>query len=121
MKTDLKFAQSAVHRPNRCAIVPFIGQTHPEGYIDTGTDYWGERVYLSVVGVKECAKLIGWVPRQQLQRAFREIDDAKERARELEAERDALQARLDAIDVIESEGFRARKKPGRKAKEEVTA
>lgn len=122
MKTDLRFAQQAIHRPNRCAIIPFIGQSHPEGFIDTGTDYWGERVYLSVVGVKECAKLIGWVPRQQLQHAVRDLNAERDRSKELEAERDALQARLDAIDVIESEGFRARKKPGRPKKEEaVTA
>lgn len=120
MRTDLRFAQAAVHRPHRCAIVPFIGQTHPEGFIDTGTDYWGERVYLSVVGVKECAKLIGWVPKQQLQRAVRDVNTERERVVELEAERDALQARLDAIDVIESEGFRARKKTGR-PKQEVVA
>lgn len=121
MRTDLRFAETAIHRPHRCAIVPFIGQTHPEGFIDTGTDYWGERVYLSVVGVKECAKLIGWVPHRQLELAVRDLNTERERVAELEAERDALQARLDAIDVIESDGFRARKKPGRPKREEAVA
>lgn len=112
--SDLRFVQSAVCRPNKCAAIPFIGQSHPKGFIDTGTTYWGERVYLSVVAVEEMARMIGWSAPAEQRRQGNQMDEMARRIVLLEEERDGLKARLGAIDVLEAGDFRARRKPGPK-------
>lgn len=107
----------------RCAAIPYIGQAYGERvWFDTGSEMQGpdDHVYLSGTAVTECAKMIGWVPPGEIRQARAELAGVQA---QLEQERRnvlELQRRLDAIDVIESEGFRARKKAGRPPREVVT-
>lgn len=109
-------------RPMRCAAIPYIGQAYGERvWFDTGSEMQGpdDHVYLSGTAVTECAKMIGWVPPGEIRQARAELAGVQA---QLEQERRnvlELQRRLDAIDVIESEGFRARKKAGRPSREVV--
>ena len=112
----MRWVETAAIRPHRCAAIPFIGGNDKLGYIDTGSELDGfdNHVYLSVRAVHEMANLIGRPTLEQ----FREVVDSNiafsERLDEVTRERDELQARFDAIDVIESADFRARRKTGRK-------
>lgn len=107
-------------RPMRCAAIPYIGQSYGERvWFDTGSEMQGpdDHVYLSGTAVKEAAAMIGWVSPGEHRLVKAELAGVnaqleQERRRVLE-----LQRRIDAIDVIESEGFRARKKAGRPPKE----
>lgn len=80
-----------------------------------GKTYGNVTPALSFTGLRELAvKYAGMVTREQHQEA---LDSHAELALELESKDiqiDNLQGRIDAVDVIESAGFRARKKPGRK-------
>ena len=70
-------------------------------------------MYVSVVAVKDMARELGWISdleagqlKAEIHRLEQERDEALERA-------DAAEAVVDAIDVIESREFKARKKPGK--------
>jgi hypothetical protein len=122
----MRHVDRALTTPSRCAVLPQIGIEHPLGYIDTGSelghgDQWDQHVYVSIVALREMCKLMGW-PLPE------EADEMRTRLEQLEAvlddtiaERDALKAKFGAIDMLASEGFRARNKPGRppKKKNEV--
>lgn len=107
----------------RCAALPYIGQAkRGERWVDTGANMMGpdDHVYLSRTAVLEAAKLFGWVPPG-------EVKAAKLEVARLEIERDAalqeavsLRKSFEAIDVLASQGYQARKKPGRPLKETVT-
>lgn len=103
--------------PGQC--IACLQNDDPLGFFDTlltpslaGDD----RIYVSVSWVLERATQLGW----------RSGDEFVELERELELERDAralaeddlarADAVVDAIDLIESRDFRARKKPGRPRK-----
>jgi hypothetical protein len=101
--------------------LPQIGGDHEEGFLDTGNELpgWDDRVYVSIVAVREMAKRIQWVPPEEHAEA-----QAKVGALELEVERlteelNASESVFDAIDLLESQGYRARKRPGRPKKQEV--
>lgn len=107
-------------RPHYCAVLPHLGQAHRKGYFDTGNEVTAidPHIYVSVEAVEVMARELGWVGPEEhaavLDRvAALEAELAQEQARAGE-----LQATFDAIDVLESKGFRARKKPGRPAKAE---
>lgn len=123
----MRWVQSAVTAPNKCAVLPYIGRDHDLGFIDTGSelpgrgDRWDSHVYVSVVAARELANFIGYHSPETVQAM-------QETVQEAQAERDAalarvaeLEAAFGAIDALESEGLRARKKAGRKPKHEVEA
>lgn len=106
----------------RCAAIPYIGQAYGERiWFDTGSEMQGpdDHVYLSGTAVAECAKMIGWVPPGEIRQARAELAGVQAALEQERRNALELQRRLDAIDVIESEGFRARKKAGRPPKEVV--
>lgn len=80
-----------------------------KGFIDTllTPAVVDPRVYLSVSYVMDAARKLGMTMEPQ-------ADDRDERIAELEAQVEELERQLDAIDVMESAGFTARKRPGRK-------
>lgn len=99
---------------SNCAVLPYQAKD-AEGFIDTGNDLLGidPHVYISGAAVKEMAKLFGWFPpdtvadlEQRLAACEKELDDTLEQLSDADGY-------LDAIDTLESQGFRARKKPGR--------
>jgi hypothetical protein len=108
----------ALMAPHHCAVNPHLGSEPRGGLWDTGHDLQGpgshlHRVYVASSTVEDLARRDGWISkdeaqhlRQHIASLVRELGDAK-------AKLEGAQAKLDAIDVIESEGFTARKKAGR--------
>jgi hypothetical protein len=94
--------------PGKCAVLPNVRANDPGGFIDSGSELDGQRIYVSVRAVKEMAALVGFVHPAQI-RAL------QERADRLEAERDLLQERLDeseavveAVNIVKARKTRAR-------------
>lgn len=108
--------------PSRCAVIPFIGQTHDEGFIDTGSEIpssaTDSHVYVSVVAVREMAALIGWSSGEDVAALAARVQELEAQVVALEGEVAEADKLVKAIDALESEGFRARKKPGRPRKSE---
>ena len=119
----MRFVETAVIRPNRCAVIPFIASNDDEGFIDTGSEMDGfeQHVYVSVKAVKEMARMIGWVGPGDYNRIVSEANKLARTIEDLTVERDELQKRFDAIDVLASADFRARNKAGRPRKETANA
>lgn len=119
----MRLVQNAVRLPHRCAVVPFIGQNHPDGFIDTECDLDGLRVYISVVGAREIAKVIRYVPAAAVVAAEDRVAGLEAELAQTRAELATAERELEAVHVLESKGYTSRKKPGRPSKrqEEVTA
>lgn len=110
-------------RPRRCAVTPSIGYTHPKArWIDAAEMHgFDNRVYVSDIGCKELMRVFGFATPEQHAETVRERDLLRA---DLETARKALeelQTRFDAIDVLASADFVARKKPGRKPATEKAA
>lgn len=76
----MRLVQQANQRPFRCAVIPFLGNSNAQGFIDT-EQYLGmddDKVYISFEGAVEVAKCIGW-------RGPREYKGLEDRVVELEA------------------------------------
>lgn len=123
----MRLVASCPVKPGRCAVLPQLGGTHRDGYVDSGSEMLGggdgshdQRVYVSVVAVRQLAGLIGWADPSGLQE---ELATARADLEQALADLARATAHLDAIDVLESEGFQRRRRPGRpkKAEEEVMA
>jgi hypothetical protein len=97
--------------PGHC--IATLKDEDPKGFVDTNLvpAVVDPRVYVSVSWIEECARKLGFVDGA-------ELDDALARAQAAEAELDETNKYLDAIDVLESRDFRARKKTGRPKKTE---
>lgn len=111
----MRFVERAVTRPSRCAVLPYIGQGHEKGYIDTGSELPGfdNHVYVSVVAVEEMARLIGWTSPQQREELDAQVEDLE---RDLKVAQDQLaemDAELSAIDVLKNRGYTPAKSAGR--------
>jgi len=106
--------------PHRCAAFPSVGAGHPGRFVDTGSDLFDgfttQRVYLSDLAVVEAAGLLGLVDGVELKQRVSDLEREIEGMRAEVAEARAL---ANAVDVMESAGFTARKKPGRPAKQTV--
>jgi hypothetical protein len=109
---------SCVQSPLACAVFPTLGARHPKGYYRTdnvlpGPGIHEHTVYVSVEAVEVLARKEGWISPEEHANQRAHIEGL---ARELEQYKGDLaeaQRHLDAIDVIESADFRARKKTGR--------
>ena len=83
-------------------------------YFDTNfTTASGERIYVSREGFQKMAEEF----EGQLRAA--EAVELRERIAVLEEENQELSRQFDAIDILASKGYQARKRPGRPAKEKV--
>jgi hypothetical protein len=114
-------AHQLVQAPQRCAVIPYIGPaTRDARFIDTGnrhTDGFADHVYISEPAVREMARMLGMPDRGEFRQMRRERDQL---AAELEQAREELvefERVQQAIDVLESKDFRARRKPGRPKQE----
>jgi cell division protein FtsB len=74
-----------------------------------------QHVYVSVVAVREMATKIGWHPPETVGGIEAQLESYKHRVAALEDEVAQLNQEFEAIDLLESAGYTARKKPGRKA------
>lgn len=107
--------------PSQCAVLPYVGASRTDQWVDTGAEIIAgpkdRHVYVSDIAVFEMARLFGWVGPGAMQVAERRVT-------ELEREMDVLKAQLaeaeryaEAIDLLESKGYTARKKVGRPRRE----
>ena len=117
----MRFVRSAVRRPHRCAAIPFVGMNDPEGFIDTDTEYDGERVYVSVKAVKEMVRIIGWPSKQDFTTLAGDYRKSASRCADLESKVEDLESQLKAIHTLKMAGATTQAKPGRKPKEEAVA
>lgn len=74
-------------------------------------------IYLSVVAIREMAALVGLPSREELESVVGERDRLARELEECRAALDAAERLVEAVDVLESRDFRARKKPGRPRKD----
>lgn len=101
--------------PGQC--IASLRSDDPEGFIDTRLTPsldGDHRIYVSVGWVKEMAGKLGMRSREEYEALEREVELLEQRVFEVEDELAQVDAVVDAIDVIESRDFRARRKPGRK-------
>jgi hypothetical protein len=116
----MRIVERPYAKPNHCALLPYVGQAKVgERWFTNATFLHGpeDQVYVCESAVKECARMIGWHPPGEIRARDRQIAQLAADLAAAETRGAELQQRWDAVDVIESEGFRARKKPGRPLKE----
>lgn len=102
--------------PHRCAFT--MRGDDPEGFFLGETlAGWDPKAGIAVSYARTLARELGYSHPDDVQALRDDLAAATARAEELEALLADAQARFDAIDALESAGFRARKKPGRKAVE----
>jgi regulator of replication initiation timing len=89
---------------------------------DIGAPPFEEHVYIHEASLREAAReMLGWSSPSEVQALQRQVSELREECGVLALELSEMRKRWDALDVIESEGFRARKKPGRPPKEAVAS
>lgn len=107
--------------PNRCAFT--LRHEDPEGFFLGETlSGWDPKAAISVSYARSLARELGYVHPDEHARVLAEIDQLATELADARTELQEYDAKFSAIDLLESEGFRARKKPGRKpAEREVAA
>lgn len=111
----MRLVKTADIKPHRCAVLPQIGEQHPDGYIDTGSELpsFDNHVYISVVAVREMARMVG-LPDE---RVAIDLASAQEQIELLEAEVERLNKVIDSTAVLKnSRLYVAERKPGRPPK-----
>ena len=118
----MRWVECAAIRPQRCAVIPFIGASHEKGFIDTGSELQGfdNHVYVSVVAVEEMARFIGWAPPHDTAGKDREIAEKDRRIADLEAQLAEADNELNAVHVLKGKGWTPARKPGRPPKQKET-
>lgn len=99
--------------PSYCAVT---GRSDDEWYIDTMNNIpqIQPHIYVSKGGVENLVRVAGgYVPQEQYDEVKAQLEQAQGILAELEEENDRLASFADAIDVLESKDFTARKKVGR--------
>lgn len=100
--------------PYRCAFT--LRDRDPEGfYVGETLSGWDPKAAISASFARSLARDLGYVHPDDHQEAVKALEGALQDNVALQTELEAAEARLAAIDVIESAGFTARKKPGRPA------
>ena len=115
----MRLADEAEFFPSACAVTgrgdgPFVDFQAHAPWVDP-------HVYIRQDIVREAAVLLGMVEGSELEAARAEIARLEDKVSELDNEVRELGRFVDAVDVLESREFRARKKPGRPRKEPVNA
>lgn len=109
--------------PRRCALLPGRSElSEKEGWVDTGVVLtgWDNQISVSKAGVREAARAAGLPTEDDLEKAQAEIAELRTENKELgvlfekvEEENQRLGGLWDAVDVIEAQGGRAKRKAGR--------
>lgn len=98
--------------PHRCAFT--LRAEDPEGFfIGQTLSGWDPKAAVAISFVRSLARELGYVHPDDHRAVKGELAAVAAVAERLAAEVEDMRAKFDAIDVIESEGFRARKKAGR--------
>ena len=117
------FVARPLFEPHHCSFT--LRSEDPEGFFQ-GRNLTGpaDVAYISASRVRTYAEALGYSAPDTHAAVVAELEQERARTADLEQRAEKLQAQLDAIDVLASAGFQARKKPGRpKAteKQEVAA
>lgn len=112
----LRWVPRAIMRPHRCAMVPYVGQNSPKGFFDSGTDYRGDRVYVSVVAVEEMARALGFEAPGTVQARSTREQQLETRVAQLQADLTEANQELDAVELLRSKRF-DQSKPGYRREE----
>lgn len=113
----MRFVEKAVTFPMRCAVIPYIGQNHEKGFIDTGVEIPASakdsHVYVSVAAVEQMARMVGFVHpaflEAEVDRLLRELKVVQDQLAEADKE-------LAAIDVLKNRGYVPARSAGRPRK-----
>lgn len=102
----------AAFEPNRCSFT--LKADDPEGFFE-GRNLTGpaDVAYISVSRVRTYAEALGMVSPTVHAAALETLEASESRVTQLESELDSLREKFDAIDVLASAGYVARKKQGR--------
>ena len=89
-------------RPQRCAVFPHIQQG---AYIDVGIDInsYDPHVYIGEMAARELGKMVGMVPKSDLDQARIALDDARATLTEAEKKIEKLEAFKDAVTLVKAE------------------
>lgn len=70
--------EELLSQPNACAVIPGRSKD-PEGFIDTGNTApgWDPYIYISATAVKEMARMLGMVPKEEVEGALATVEEAK--------------------------------------------
>jgi hypothetical protein len=112
----VRIVPQAVIRPHHCAMFPTLGSAHRKGYFDMGSELPGfdNHGYVSVEFVEQAAQHLNWTSPEDVAEMRDHIETLERECARLQDEVDDLNRDFEAIDVLASKGFTARKKPGRK-------
>lgn len=116
--------EKPLDKPHSCAIIPGRGDTNePRGFIDIDRVLpgWDPHVYVSQAGAEALAQFIGWSSGDHVKELEATISSLEEEVELLKSEIAQADKFLDAVDVLESKGFRTRRRTGprTKVKEEI--
>jgi len=103
------------HGPHVCSFT--LKGEDPEGFFTTNTVIrWGRDpvAYIAVSAVRQAARELGMVSSDEHGLVVGELERANRRVAQLEDEVAEMNRDFEAIDLLQSKGFTARKKPGRK-------
>lgn len=103
-------------KPHHCAVFPHMTEHSNSGqsFFDFGQLAGNDpRVYISHAAAEEMARHMDWASPAEAEEQAGRIHELELRIGELEDENNQANGYLDAIDLLESKGFRERKKPGR--------
>lgn len=115
----MRFVQTADIKPHRCAAIPFIGASHPAGFIDTGSELDGfdNHVYVSVAALTEMVKVMGWPTKEEHTAAIGELERSLARVTELETELEEAERFAESVKwTLGRFGEDVKNKPGRPKK-----
>lgn len=103
--------------PHRCAMNPGITED-PRGFFQAYSPLVGidPVIYISATMVDEMAKQLGMATAAEKAEFEQQAKELNDRIAALETELNEASSTLEAIDLIESAGFRQRKKTGRPPK-----
>jgi hypothetical protein len=101
--------------PARCAVLPQLSEDR-EGFVDTGNTlpFIEPRIYVSATACRMLGAQFGMVTGEEHAELQDELAAAQGELEVARAELAETAAFVDSIHVIESAGFRPRKKPGPK-------
>lgn len=99
--------------PHHCAFT--LKHEDPEGFYPgqfiTGRD---PRAIVAVSHVRAMAEDLGYVHPDDHRKALDHTSELESQIADMEAEMEAMRQRFEAIDLLQSAGYTARKKPGRR-------
>lgn len=111
-----RMVQQPVMRPHHCAFITFLGASNGKGFFDSGTDFWGERIYCSFEAVENMAGQLGWVSPSDVDELRARVAVQQSALAAVEREVTELRAFKATIAGLEEQGAQIKRRPGRPRK-----